>query len=343
MISGAQDEAVDWEGVWPVLDEAINELDERDRQAILLRYFANRPFGEVGQRLRLSENAARMRVERALGKLHERLARRGITSTSAALAAALSGQAVVAAPAGVAVASTSAAMAAAGGLAGAWFAFMSTAKLPMALTAALLAAGGAIVAVQSDSSRRAASEMADLARQDEAISSLRSSNDLLAAAAAQVRGLQDEDSRVGILQAQLNALQAKAATGSAKSPAVPRRAPARTMAPGADSAVYDVARLDQLPKLTAQNRPVYPPELSNAGASGQVVVDFVVGPDGLVYNAHALSSTDKAFEDSAVQAVSQWGFAPGQVGGQNVSTHMQVPIVFTLSGAPPPPTADTWF
>src|ERR1017187_1203497 len=99
-VAGAGGDAAGWDDVRPVLDEAIDRLGEGDRQAILLRFFANRPFGEVGQHLSLTENAARMRVERALGKMREFLARRGVTSSSAALAAALSGQAVAAAPAG---------------------------------------------------------------------------------------------------------------------------------------------------------------------------------------------------------------------------------------------------
>jgi len=86
----------------PVIDEAMDELSELDREAILLRFFADRPFAEVGEKLALSENAARMRAERALNKLRALLVRRGITSTSTALALALANQAALAAPAGLA-------------------------------------------------------------------------------------------------------------------------------------------------------------------------------------------------------------------------------------------------
>ena len=54
----------DWQKLRPVLDEVLSEIDERDRDAILLRFFDGRPFAEIGERLRLTENAARMRVER---------------------------------------------------------------------------------------------------------------------------------------------------------------------------------------------------------------------------------------------------------------------------------------
>ncbi len=78
----------------------MHELKEADREAILLRYFENRPFAEVGAKLGLNENAARMRVERALEKLRAVFAKRGIAAT-AALAAVISANAVQLAPAGL--------------------------------------------------------------------------------------------------------------------------------------------------------------------------------------------------------------------------------------------------
>lgn len=90
-----------WEQVRPVLDDAMHELKDRDRQAVLLRYFENRDLKAVGEALGLSENAARMRVERALEKLRGLLRRRNITASSGALAVTLSSQAVMAAPTGL--------------------------------------------------------------------------------------------------------------------------------------------------------------------------------------------------------------------------------------------------
>lgn len=94
--------AVEWERLEPFLDEAMHELRESDRLAILWRYFERRSFPEIGARLGLGENGARMRVERALGKLRARLKRRGITSPASAITVALEGSAVTAAPAGLA-------------------------------------------------------------------------------------------------------------------------------------------------------------------------------------------------------------------------------------------------
>jgi RNA polymerase sigma factor (sigma-70 family) len=100
----------DWEKVRPVLDQVMVELSEPDREAILMRYFEKRPLGEIGQRLGLSEDAARKRVERGLEKLRAVLARRGLT-TSASLAIAISANAVHAAPAGLAAVVTAGAVA----------------------------------------------------------------------------------------------------------------------------------------------------------------------------------------------------------------------------------------
>lgn len=87
-----------WEELRPVLDDAIGELDPADRDALLLRYFEKKLYAEVGTALGVSENAARMRVDRALDKLRTRLASRGITSTATAIGTALAGHVVGTAP-----------------------------------------------------------------------------------------------------------------------------------------------------------------------------------------------------------------------------------------------------
>jgi RNA polymerase sigma factor (sigma-70 family) len=101
----------DWNRLRPVIEDAMHELDDKDRHAVLLRYFQNKTLNEVGAALNLTENAARMRVDRALDKLREKLARHGITTTTAALAAVVTANAVQAAPAGFAATISTAAIA----------------------------------------------------------------------------------------------------------------------------------------------------------------------------------------------------------------------------------------
>jgi RNA polymerase sigma factor (sigma-70 family) len=92
----------DWDQVRPLLDSAICDLAESDRAAILMRYLEGLPFAVMGLKLGIGESSARMRAERALEKLRAVLAKKGITSTAAALGLVLATKAVAAPPAGLA-------------------------------------------------------------------------------------------------------------------------------------------------------------------------------------------------------------------------------------------------
>jgi RNA polymerase sigma factor (sigma-70 family) len=102
-----------WRQLAVVLDDVIHRLNEKDRIALLLRFFEQRSFAEMGAALRLTEDAARMRVDRAIQKLRFSLERRGIKSTAAALSLALAQHTVGAAPAGLASATSISAVSAA--------------------------------------------------------------------------------------------------------------------------------------------------------------------------------------------------------------------------------------
>ncbi len=140
----------DWDKLRPVLDEAMHELKEADREAVLLRFFEKRPLIEVGARLGLSENAARMRVERALEKLRGHLARRGVT-TAAAMSAVISANAVQMAPAGLAATLTTASLAGTATGTGtlAWLKIMNLTKLKLSLSAIVVASAATTLLVQS--------------------------------------------------------------------------------------------------------------------------------------------------------------------------------------------------
>jgi RNA polymerase sigma factor (sigma-70 family) len=88
------------------LDEAINELPEKDRETLLLRFFAKKKMAEVGADLGISEGAAKMRVSRAVESLRELLTARQVTCAGGVLLTILSEQAVQAAPAQFAAAIT---------------------------------------------------------------------------------------------------------------------------------------------------------------------------------------------------------------------------------------------
>ncbi len=88
-----------WEQMSPLLDEALAALGEKDRQAVLLRYFENKSLAEVGSSLGMAEDTARKRISRALKKLRRHFKQCGISSTAAIIAGEISANSVQAAPA----------------------------------------------------------------------------------------------------------------------------------------------------------------------------------------------------------------------------------------------------
>ncbi len=100
-----------WQELSPLLDEAMMRLARKEREAIVLRFFKERSLGEVAAALKIREPAAQMRVIRALEKLRSYFLKRGISSTTAIIAGAVSANSVHAAPAGLAKAVSAAALA----------------------------------------------------------------------------------------------------------------------------------------------------------------------------------------------------------------------------------------
>jgi RNA polymerase sigma factor (sigma-70 family) len=359
-ITRNEGEPMDWERVRPVLDETLAELGEADREAILLRFFEGRDFAEVGARLRLSDNAARMRVERALDKLHGLLAKRGVTSTTTALAVALGANAVVAAPAGLAASVTGAALAAAGAVAagaaassGGWAAttFMTMTKLQLGVSGALATAGVVGLVLQAQSNVELREEIAVLRRESAAMATARTENLALKRTAAEVVEMRGE----GV---QLERLSAGAAALKVRMADVARAQAAAT----AKAQSVDTSTWDRMPRTVSQVRPNYPAALKAAGVTGTVLVEFVVDANGEVKGAKAVrkplnetgasavladfvvsapgaaqgeagatpASAQEEFEAAAIAAVSQWKFDAGQKGGKDVNTKMVTPIKFTV-------------
>lgn len=91
-----------WHQIAPLLDDAMAGLDRKDHDAIVLRFFEKRNFKEVASAQGVSEDASKMRVSRALEKLRKFFTKRGVVLGVSAIAAALSANSVVAAPASLA-------------------------------------------------------------------------------------------------------------------------------------------------------------------------------------------------------------------------------------------------
>jgi len=91
-----------WQQLAPVLDEVMHGLRTADRDAVLLRYFENKSLADVGAALGVTEDAARVRVNRALEKLRFLLSKQGVVLGGTAIAGTVLVNSVQAAPVGLA-------------------------------------------------------------------------------------------------------------------------------------------------------------------------------------------------------------------------------------------------
>ena len=157
-----------WAQIAPLLDGAMEKLGEKDHAALILRFFENRNYQEVGAAMGTSEDAAKMRVNRALEKLRNIFNKQGIRSTTTMIAGTISTHSVAVAP--VALAQSVAVMAMAKGagsslstltLTKGVLKLMAWTKVKTAVIAGvviLTAAGTATVAIQHVEHKRALAE-----------------------------------------------------------------------------------------------------------------------------------------------------------------------------------------
>jgi len=186
--SPMQDSAIEmdnqtlWIELRPVIDDAMQELNERDREAVLLRFFQDKPLTEIAVALRLGENAARMRVDRALEKLRTHLSRRGIKSSASVLGTTLTAQAVVSTVPSVAAGVIGPALAGAALTGGATsgtltlFNIMTSAQMKAGAVALALAAATAGLLTTKHTNRKLAEEVRSLRGQAAEISRLEAEN-----------------------------------------------------------------------------------------------------------------------------------------------------------------------
>jgi RNA polymerase sigma factor (sigma-70 family) len=184
-----------------VLDEAMTELTPEDRNAVLLRFFQGRELREVGSALGISEDAARMRVNRSLGKLQSLLVRRGVALPAAALATVLASEAASAAPAGLAATIAGAALANAGAGAGVALTLtklITMTKVKLGIIGAMVVAGVATPVVIQHQSQTALREKEAVVRQQ---------TEQLAQREKQLTELTAQNGRLSNLVAQAGAAQ----------------------------------------------------------------------------------------------------------------------------------------
>ena len=140
-------ESETWQQIAPLLDGAMGQLGQKDHDAVVLRFFEGRNFKEVGTALGASEDAAKMRVNRALEKLRRFFTKRGVSSTTAIIAGAISANSIQAAPVALAKAVTAVALAKGAAASGSTLTLVKGALKIMAWTKAKTAAvvGAALI------------------------------------------------------------------------------------------------------------------------------------------------------------------------------------------------------
>lgn len=171
------------EALVPLLDEALLNLRETDRMALILRFMEERSLRDVGVALGVDEDAARKRVSRALGRVAEFFRCRGF-ATAGVGAIAVFAHTAKAAPAGLAMSAANAGLAvkgAAGGVGAFLFHLMALTKIQ---TATLCVAVAAVpLAIQWRADARLAADLAGIdARihsQNQALADLTSQSDKL--------------------------------------------------------------------------------------------------------------------------------------------------------------------
>jgi RNA polymerase sigma factor (sigma-70 family) len=90
---------VAWKQIAPLLDQALFDLKNEDRDALALRFFEQKSFKEIAGLMGTSEDGAQKRVSRAVEKLRARFAKSGVLVPTGLVVAAIGAEAVQAAPA----------------------------------------------------------------------------------------------------------------------------------------------------------------------------------------------------------------------------------------------------
>ncbi|AWI10727.1 hypothetical protein CKA38_14895 [Ereboglobus luteus] len=85
------------------------------------------------------------------------------------------------------------------------------------------------------------------------------------------------------------------------------------------------------PLVKSWTPPVYPPELEKQNVEGRVELRFVVSETGEVGKLRVAKSSDKRFNEAALESVGKWVFAPGLDEGKPIPMGMGVRLFFKLS------------
>ena len=182
----------DWEQIRPWLDEALDQMNPLDRDALLLRFFEQRSLKEIGAALGSGEDAARKRVARALDKLRELLGCRGVTTSVSALSLAMIAKGIQSAPASLAGTIAASSLAAGGAAVTGITALhiirtITMSQFKTAVLAVVAVAGITTALIQHGAVEKLGAENRNLLQQSQKLAQLQADNERLSNLVAQAQ------------------------------------------------------------------------------------------------------------------------------------------------------------
>ena len=97
-------------------------------------------------------------------------------------------------------------------------------------------------------------------------------------------------------------------------------------------AVTNAIGRERISSEAAQAEAAYPPLAQNMNVQGSVVLQAIIGADGIIENIHVLSGP-AILAAAAQQAVREWRFKPVLQNGQPVETKANITVNFTIKVA----------
>ncbi len=91
------------------------------------------------------------------------------------------------------------------------------------------------------------------------------------------------------------------------------------------------------PRLLKFHEATYPEAALAASATGRVLLEVVVGPDGRVREAAVVEPAGQGFDEAALAAVKLFVFEPAKQDDKPISARIRYPYVFEIRAEAPPP------
>ena len=118
--------------------------------------------------------------------------------------------------------------------------------------------------------------------------------------------------------------------------APPKRLDVRVTPPSTDEPSFgEYVYVEELPEAIHKVPPVYPPGMRSSGIEGTIMIQALVGKDGLVTDTRVVKSIRDGtptpeFDAAAIECVRQWRFKPALSKDAPVAVWVAVPIRFSL-------------